>query len=85
MIEYIEFDGKEYPVAWVVVDDFGWELIGTDSLQDALSPKGTLDNIEEVAREVDETIFFYVPDEMIDSPDLCKYVNYEINQKGDVR
>lgn len=79
MIEYIRFDGKEYPIAWIVVDDFGWELIGTDSLQDALSPKGRSDGIEKLAREVDGTIFFYVPDDMIDSPDLGKYVNYEVN------
>lgn len=78
MIEYIKFDGKEYPVVWIVVDDFGWRLIGTDSLQDALSPKGTHDDL---AKEIDDTIFFYVPDDMIDSPDLGKYVNYEINRK----
>ena len=78
MIEYIRFDGKEYLVVWIIVDDFGWRLIGTDSLQDALSPKGMHDDL---AKEIDDTIFFYVPDDMIDSPDLGKYVNYEVNRK----
>ncbi len=74
MIEYIEYEEKEYPTTWVVINDYGWELVGTKSLEAALMSNGEFKDAK--AKGIDEAFFYYVPDEMIDSPDLGKYVMY---------
>lgn len=76
MFEYIEYEGKEYKVAYVKIEDSIY-LIGTESLGNALMPSGSSFK-DDRAREIDEAFFYYVPDEMIDSPDLAEYVEENI-------
>ena len=65
MIEYIVYDGNSYPACWVDMPDFGERLVSVHSLDDALMPGGKYVSMH--AREIDEEIFGYVPDCMIDS------------------
>ena len=77
MFEYIEYEEKEYKVAYVEIEEGKWELIGTESLENALMPDG-MSFKDDRARGIDEAFFYYVPDEMIDSPDLAMYVKGEV-------
>lgn len=72
MIEYIEYEGKIYPTKWIVIDDWGWEVVATESLEHALMPNG--EYRDDTAKGIDEAFFYYVPDDLIDSPDLAQYV-----------
>ena len=84
----ITFNGKDYPVAEVYVEDFGMRLIATESLDYALSEhykKTRYPNIHKQAllrrnaTLIDEHIFFFVPDDMINLPvdELGKYVSQQ--------
>lgn len=77
MIEYIEYEGKIHKIVWVKIEGRE-EPIGTESLENELLPDGRSFR-DDRAREIDEYIFYYVPDNMIESPDLGDYVTNAIN------
>ena len=74
----LNFDGKEYPTRLVALDMpeiSGQQLISVDSLDVALMTKDGC-YVSEEARAIDEEVFFYVPDKMIDAEEniLIQYV-----------
>lgn len=78
-METVEYKGTEYQTRYVEVPGWGDERIGTESLERALCPDGEWSAVSEAARAIDESIFYYAPDDMIDSPDLGDYVSWMID------
>ena len=77
-IEYREtvmFDGKAYNTRSVCIKEFGYETIASETLEEKLLNDGAY--VSEEAQEVDEGIFFYVPDAILNGytgKELSKYV-----------
>ena len=74
----LNFDGKEYPTRLIALDmpDLsGYQLISVDRLDVALMTRDGC-YVSEEARAIDEEVFFYVPDSMIDAEEniLIQYV-----------
>lgn len=74
----LNFDGKEYPTRLIALDmpDLsGYQLISVDRLDVALMTRDGC-YVSEEARAIDEEVFFYVPDSMIDEDEqtLMRYV-----------
>ena len=72
------FTGEEYPTRLIALDMpeiSGQQLISVDSLDVALMTKDGC-YVSEEARAIDEEVFFYVPDKMIDAEEniLIQYV-----------
>ena len=72
------FNGEEYPTRLIALDMpeiSGKQLISVDSLDVALMTKDGC-YVSEEARAIDEEVFFYVPDKMIDAEEniLIQYV-----------
>ena len=72
------FNGEEYPTRLIALDMpeiSGQQLISVDSLDVALMTKDGC-YVSEEARAIDEEVFFYVPDKMIDAEEntLIQYV-----------
>lgn len=57
----ITFNGTQYPVRWLGIENT-MQCIGTESLSKALLDETTSMPINKEAEQVDDTIFFYVPD-----------------------
>lgn len=77
-IALLNFDGEEYPTRLIALDMpnlSGYQLICVDSLDVALMTKDGC-YVSEEARAIDEEVFFYVPDTMIDADEqtLRQYV-----------
>lgn len=74
----LRFEGEDYPtrlIAFDMPEISGKHLISVDSLDVALMTKDGC-YVSEEARAVDEKIFVYVPDKMIDAEEntLIQYV-----------
>ena len=72
------FNGEVYPTRLIALDMpeiSGQQLISVDSLDVALMTKDGC-YVSEEARAIDEEVFFYVPDKMIDAEEniLIQYV-----------
>ena len=72
------FNGEEYPTRSIALDMpeiSGQQLISVDSLDVALMTKDGC-YVSEEARAIDEEVFFYVPEKMIDAEEniLIQYV-----------
>ena len=72
------FNGEDYPTRLIALDIpeiSGQQLISVDSLDVALMTKDGC-YVSEEARAIDEEVFFYVPDKMIDAEEniLIQYV-----------
>ena len=72
------FNGEDYPTRLIALDMpeiSGQRLISVDSLDVALMTKDGC-YVSEEARAIDEEVFFYVPDKMIDAEEniLIQYV-----------
>lgn len=72
------FNGEEYPTRLIALDMpeiSGQQVISVDSLDIALMTKDDC-YVSEEARAIDEEVFFYVPDKMIDAEEniLIQYV-----------
>ena len=72
------FNGEDYPTRLIALDmheTSGQQLISVDSLDVALMTKDGC-YVSEEARAIDEEVFFYVPDKMIDAEEniLIQYV-----------
>lgn len=79
MYEYIEFNGKMYPVRWVYVPDFGGRLIGNKTLEGDLCGDGMwVEYANDEAKRIDEAIFFYVEDDELEMEELGAYVAAEV-------
>lgn len=70
----VEFGGKLYTTRLVSIDGYGDERIAEESLQNVLLKDGKY--VSNDARELDECIFFYAPDEYLQKSDieLAEYV-----------
>ncbi len=64
----IKFQGKKYPLRMVEIPGFGERAISVESLEDALLNADSL-YVSDEAQVIDEKIFFYVPDDVIDDDD----------------
>ena len=74
----LRFDGKEYPTRLIALDMpafTGDQLISVDSLDVALMTRDGC-YVSEEAQAIDEEVFFYVPESMIDADEqtLMQYV-----------
>ena len=63
----ITYLGKDYPAKEVNIPDYGYNLISTESLESELIVG--MDAGYSVARNIDDDILFYVPDDIISLPD----------------
>ena len=73
----ISYNGKEYTVRDVYVSkEVGTVNVSVESLSTALCPDGNWNNVSNEATYIDEKVYFYVPDEMINKPikELKKYI-----------
>ncbi len=74
----IKFNGKEYPARKILLNIEGYAnplIISVESLNDELMTEDG-DYVSSRAKEIDETIYFYVPDDKIQLNDeeLMQYV-----------
>ena len=78
----IEFDGKEYPTKLLNIPDFGERLVSVESLEKSLfDAEGFY--VSDEAQVVDEKIFFYVPDNIIDEDEktIVEFVDECLHDK----
>jgi hypothetical protein len=76
----IKFENKEYEVKEITLDEIGSVLIGSESLCKELIPD-CKDFKSDEARNIDEHIYFYVSDEILqsDNKSLTEYVERNSN------
>jgi hypothetical protein len=75
------FNNKEFPSRQVAIDGAVYN-VSTESLANELfTDDSRTDYTNDEARLIDEDIFFYVPDDVIDMPiiDLQDYVEKQVN------
>ena len=79
----IKFDGKEYPTKLLNIPNFGEKLISVESIEESLHDAEGF-YVSDEARVVDEKIFFYVPDDVIDDDDesLTEFIEEIVNEPG---
>ena len=86
--DHITFNRKRYLIRYLPADKsevFGWcssyYIIGPESLLDALDNERLSDKMKRKASEIDETIYFYVPDEMLErsEKELKAYIKEHVN------
>ena len=58
-METIRFDGKEWPVKYVLIDD-EYFMVGTEKFENVLIDNGNA--VSNEAKAIDEMIYCYVPD-----------------------
>ncbi len=73
-VEYVTFRGTDYPVRNVNVPDFGVRRVASEDLEGVLFDGEGY--VSKTAQAIDESIFFFVPEYVMDYPDddLEKYV-----------
>ncbi len=64
-MDTIIFEDREYPAKTLPIEDFGERLISVESLEDKFFKDDRY--VSEEARNVDEMIFFFVPDTLMES------------------
>lgn len=79
----IKFDGKEYPTKLLNTPDFGEKLVSVESLEKSLHDAEGF-YVSDEANEVDEKIFFYVPDDVIDDDNesLAEFIEEVVYKLG---
>jgi len=79
----IKFNGKEYPTKLLNVPDFGERLVSVESLEKSLMDAEGF-YVSDEAQVVDEKIFFYVPDDVIDLDEkgLVDFIMEVMNELG---
>ena len=77
----IEFNGKEYPTKLLDIPNFGEKLVSVESLEESLHDAEGF-YVSDEAQVVDEKIFFYVPDNVIDDDDesLTEFIEEIVNE-----
>ena len=78
----ITFNGKIYSIRTVNIKGFGDENIATESLQNVLLVNDSY--VSDEARQIDESIFFFVEDKYINLDDkkLAEYVEKNVSQRN---
>ncbi len=74
----IEYLGKHYPVRDVYVKEAGCTVnVSNESLAAALNPKDDWSDVTPEAEYIDNSVYFYVPDDILigSMKKLSKYVN----------
>lgn len=66
-LEFVEFEGKEYPTREIDLEEEGISKIATLALEEALRPTREIQDSE--AQDIDDTIFFYVDENQINLPE----------------
>lgn len=62
---YINYKNKDYPVFNLYFQRFKqWYDISVESLANAISPDGTFDDADDEGTGIDQTLYFYIPDEL---------------------
>lgn len=77
----IEYKGKKYPTIYLYIWKYkSWRKISTESLSDVISPDGSFTDIDDDGWCLDQSLFFYVPDEMIYDKkiNIMRYINSQI-------
>ncbi len=77
----IEFDGKEYPIRLLDIPNFGKRLVSVESLEESLFDAEGL-YVSDEAQVVDEKIFFFVPDNIIneDEKEIVRLIEEIVNE-----
>lgn len=76
----IEFNGKEYPTKLLNIPGFGERLVSIESLEKTLfDTKGFY--VSDEAQVIDEKIFFFVPDDVIDEDEkeIVEFIEEVVN------
>lgn len=68
----IEYNGITYPTFEVETED-GFRYVAHERLENALMPNGAY--ADDIARNIDEAIYFYIPDDITNSTDAQRYVD----------
>lgn len=79
-MEYFEYNGKSYPFKSVYFQNDNSEYnISTEDLSYELFPNGS-DYDSDEARDIDEKIFFFVPERILNNSDafIEKYISEAI-------
>ncbi|WP_436659728.1 hypothetical protein [Acinetobacter sp. P1(2025)] len=77
----VVINSKEYPLRTVVMNDMSY-IVGTEALGDVIND--LLDSDDEIdekfASQIDDRIYFYVPNDKIELPDddLVKYLEVAV-------
>lgn len=81
-ITSIEYKDKQYPVIDLYIWKYkSWRKISVESLSNAISPDGSFgDDVDEDGWLIDQSLFFYIPDDMLYSKriDIMRYINMNI-------
>ena len=77
-MDSITFRGKRYPATKVSIREFGERLVSVESLEKEITQEKQTADPE--ARAVDSTVFFYVPDWLMECPNRCiaEYVEEQV-------
>ena len=77
------FKGIEYPIRTVDIPGYGQRRVSKRSLEKVLLTKDDC-WVNKEAEEIDNSIFFYVPDQMFedDEADLAKFIFNEVDGAG---
>ncbi len=83
--DFIEYHGIRFPVREIQLSEDETVLIGTESLERELVDPVTTKYTDREARDLDEEIYFYVPDDMITRGDdeLTEFVKQETDYEND--
>lgn len=78
----IEFNGKKYPTKQVNIPEFGERLVSVESLEESLMDAEGF-YVSDKAQVIDEKIFFYVPDDVIneDEKSLVEFIEDCLHDK----
>lgn len=78
----IAFNGKSYSIRTVNIKGFGDKNISTKSLQNVLLVNDSY--VSDEARQIDESIFFFVEDKYINLDDkkLAEHVEKNVSQRN---
>lgn len=80
VITLIKFNGKEYPTKLLNIPNFGEMLVSVESLEKSLhNAEGFY--VSDEAQVIDEKIFFFVPDDVIDKDEkeIVEFVEEVVN------
>lgn len=76
----IKFNGREYPTKLLNIPGFGEKLVSVESLEKSLhNAEGFY--VSDEAQVIDEKIFFFVPDDVIDKDEkeIVEFVEEVVN------
>ena len=83
--DFIEYHGIRFPVREIQLSEDETVLVGTETLERALIDPVTSQYTDDEAKEIDEQIYFFAPDDMITRGDdeLTEFVKQETDYEED--